>query len=76
MSYYTRQYSDGETPSFISDNIGDEPDVPQPADPPKPPAKPEPVPWHKNPVVWIAIISLLVAIIALIMYMRNRKFDF
>lgn len=41
-----------------------------------PPIYEHSVPWHKNPVVWVAIVSLLIAVIALIVYMRQRKFDF
>lgn len=56
-----------ETPPFYED---DQPNEAPPFD------EYTTAPWHKNPVVWIAIVSLLIAIIALGMYMRKRKFDF
>lgn len=54
----------------IFEEEGDQPPVVTP------PIYEHTVPWHKNPVVWVAIVSLLIAVIALIVYMRQRKFEF
>lgn len=58
------------TPPIFEEEEGNQPPIVTP------PIYEHSVPWHKNPVVWVAIVSLLIAVIALIVYMRQRKFDF
>lgn len=74
MVNYMQQQNFDEEDAEQSPPIFEE-DVPEPTSDPIPKPTP-PVEWYKNPVVWVAVISLLIAIVALIMYMRNKKIDF
>lgn len=66
--YYNSNIQEGEDPLPVP------PEDTKPMPPEEPiPVPPDQTPFYKKPLVWVVIISIIIAIIALFIYMRSSS---